>query len=80
MMLNVPIEIRWTFGAWFDDQETELVRCIVSPKFVEEPRGGGFDPEVYKRNLTLYTPTIYSKAMIIAAGLTSSVMLAAALI
>ena len=80
MMLDIPMEVRWTFGAWFNDQETELARCIVSPKFVEEPRGGGFDPEIYKRNITLYTPTIYSGAMIIAASLTSSVMLAASLI
>ena len=78
MLLDQPLEIRWTFGEWANDEANEVANANISPKFVSEPRGGGLDPEVYKRNITLYTPTILSQAIHLAVGCT--VMLLASII
>ena len=76
-LLNQPLEIRWTYGTWVNDEETDAAAAIISPKYVEEPRGRN-DPVIYLRNITLYAPIIFeqkSKAALIAVSLATTVAL-----
>ena len=70
-LLNRPLEVRWTYGTWANDEETDAAAAIMSPKYVDEPRGRN-DPVRYVRNMTLYAPIIFeetSRAVTIAASL-----------
>ena len=57
-LLNRPLEVRWTYGTWANDEETDAAAAFMSPKYVDEPRGRD-DPVRYVRNMTLYAPIIF---------------------
>ena len=52
MVLDEQMEIIWSIGQFADAQEIDPLKVIVSPKLISD---GG---EIYKRNITLYTPVV----------------------